>query len=94
MPDYLKFKGHKPKPKKKKSEDKSFVTYQKKTNPYFQTKKSNKKKNLKPFNNCRFYPLIRIQLSFTVGLNLIYLIYTVLHIFVLVRKLGFIKTIC
>ena len=44
LPDYLKFKGHKPKPKKKKSEDKSFVTYQKKTNPYFQTKKSNKKK--------------------------------------------------
>jgi ATP-dependent RNA helicase RhlE len=44
LPDYLKFKGHKPKPKKKKSEDKSFVNYQKKTNPYFQTKKSNKKK--------------------------------------------------
>ena len=45
MPDHLKFKGHKPKPKKKKSEDKTFVAYQKKTNPYFQEKKANSKKN-------------------------------------------------
>src|SRR5690554_2585300 len=44
LPDHMKFKGHKPKSKKKKKDDKTFVEYQKKTNPYYQTKKSKKNK--------------------------------------------------
>src|SRR5690606_36197643 len=44
LPDYLKFKGHKPKSKKNKKQNETFVDYQKKTNPFYQTKK-NKAKN-------------------------------------------------
>lgn len=43
LPNHIKFRGYKPKPKKKKSENKEFVEYQKKTNPNYQTKKTNKK---------------------------------------------------
>ena len=43
MPDHLKFKGHKPKSKKKKKDDHTFVEYQKKTNPYYQAKKQKRK---------------------------------------------------
>ncbi|WP_025724886.1 DEAD/DEAH box helicase [Acholeplasma granularum] len=51
LPDYLKFKGHKPKSKENKNsktsikkKSKSFVEYQKKTNPHYQVKKSKSNK--------------------------------------------------
>src|SRR5690554_2183666 len=47
IPDYLRFKGHRVKRKQKKTDDPNYVAYQKKSNPYFQTKKSHKPNNKK-----------------------------------------------